>query len=190
METMPVIPALSAPKGSFKFKIANGTGADKRVALFTALFDVINHTQITDSPYTVTFNHQKTSEITTAGFDVDAILDDGVIDATSNDLVGTCLTPNHTIRLFQEYIKHNTLMAQQLIVECDNVAGFTKDLEISRVSPPQKLGTTILSLTDYLSTAQNIDTKVIIKEKLELSDESLWILDVPNGRTYTFTLKF
>ena len=178
----------------FSFKIVNGTGSTQNIALLPGTFKVDGITQVEDGTSGVTSSikphyHDKT-EIAKV-FSVDQVLDDGVIDATSDDLTVTAVDSRFTVRHFLEYIKTNVEILKQITIQADDKSAYEKQLTIGKSSPLTKNGEQTINLTDYFETSQFQDKKIVIADlEMEVCDDTVMILPVDTGRTLTITFMF
>lgn len=178
----------------FTVKLVNNTGSTKNVALLHGTFNVLGITQVEDGTSGVTSSiaphyHDKTEMAKM--FSVDAIMDDGVIDATEDDLVVTAADSKFTVRHFNEYVKTNTEILKQLTIQASDKSHYEKQITVAKSSPLKKNGEDTINLTDYFGTDQFQDKKIEIKDiPLEICDDTVMIMPIDDGVTVTLTFVF
>lgn len=180
---------------TFRMKIANAGGEDKIIAFFAGYISTLGFTVTQDGadPFAVTAidEHQHNiAGLLSAGVAVDAVIDDGLILA---DITCTAMSSENTIRSFKEYIKHNPLLLDRLIISADNKSYFDESIVWGELSPLVKQNSEdAQQLEPYFDPYQNQDNKISIPFKggLLLDQNRLMYANIPAGRTVTFTFNF
>ena len=168
----------------FSFSITNTSGATVVIALLAAFFNTLQLTEGT--PNAVSFNNA--SEIVAAGYNCDAVLDDGTIKA---GVVATASNLKKSIRQFREYVKENPRILIDMTIQATIPAQFNQTMEVIKYSPLIGSLAQELSLNDFKSVDQISTDKVNINALgLEMAYDTLMLLPVPTGCTTTVILKF
>lgn len=172
----------------FALRIANATGGNLQLAIIPAYFDTLSVTSAGEVG-AATIAYTAKAEIVTAGFaNVDYALDDGTI---ASNLTATALESQFTIRAFLRWIRYNAPVCKRITISCANTDAFEKTISVTRVSPLGNGRTKRINLTTYFTTQQYNDDKVVVDNiNLELSDETLMIMQVDDSRTVDMTFHF
>lgn len=179
--------ALSAIGNKFSFTLANGTGAAKAVAILPAYYDTITLTEGT--PNTITYKNG--TAIAAAGFTCDYVIDDGVLDATSNDLVCTAANSKFKVKHFKDYVKAQGLVCKKIVIQANNADVFTKIIEVVKVTPLTGAASQYIDLSTFYSPDQYSSTKIEINNvDIEFAFDTLMLFTIDDGRTVTFTFQF
>lgn len=192
----------------FQFKIVNGTGSTKTVAIFPANF----RTQAVVSTFTGTLealtgnaqnytpagtiantiNYASAAKITAAGYSgIDYALDDGILDATSSDLVVTAANSQFTVRHFLDFIKQNPQTLKKMTIQGSDASVFNQIINFAYVGPLADYGRDFLNLQDYFSENQTSQTKITLPDlNLAIDDTLLMWMAIEDGKTVTITFNF
>jgi hypothetical protein len=174
----------------FSFTLANTSGSTKTVALFAAYLDTLKVNYIADagegSP-DVSFGRNNPAQIVAAGFDCDAVLDDGTIDT---GLVATAASSKFKIRDMARYILLNPTLLRKITLASANTDVYEKTISTVRLNPTGNQGEEYIHLTEFFNVQQYNDGKIVVPVEMELSDEVLMRMPIDTGRTITITLHF
>lgn len=168
----------------FSFTLKNTTGALKVVAILAAYFDTL--TLVEGAPNT----HKQTnaSQIATAGYACDYVLDDGTIDT---GMVASSSNSKMSIRAFREYIKNGGRVLVDMSVQANNVAAFNQTIEVVKCSPLMGSAAQYLPLNDFRSVDQSSTDKINVNAiGLEMTYDTLMLLPIEEGHEVTISFKF
>lgn len=184
-------------ESKYSFKIVNGDNSDKNVALIASPFRTqnITFTQATSGTYAVSaysIHEHDTTHINYAGLGtIDAIADDGTV-ATST--VCTAALSNFKIREFRNFLKFNAVELSALMIQADNAEVFAETITWGYWSPLFDNAKNYISLQQFYDSYQQQSTKILITgsaiSNLILGPNTYMLMNIPDGRTVTFTFFF
>lgn len=188
----------TAIAGKFQFNLANTSGTTKKVAILPAFYDTLANvaaTTATGDPlvYTtlVTITNTSKTALNAAGYDVDAVLDDGTI---LPGLVATAGNSKFSIRSFLNYIRFNRRLCNQLQIKASNKDQFDKQLEISSPSPFYQAKVDYIDLTKFRNVMAQQDDLIMVDffadggQGLMIGSDTYMALQVDTGRSLTVTI--
>jgi hypothetical protein len=175
----------------FSFKITNTSAAKVVIALFAAYFNTLKVASVADVVTGVVTNvlaYNDPSEIVTAGYACDAVLDDGVI---MTDVTCTSSNSKMTIRQFKNYIKNFGHVVVDLIMTGSDQDVFDETLEVVKMTPLEGSASSYIILSDHKDMLQTNQLKVeILGVNLIAAFDTLALLPIPAGREVTITFRF
>ncbi len=172
----------------FAFKLTNASGSTKKVALIPGNYRTLGvDANKEDAPATT--HYHNVAEMVLAGFDVDAILDDGTI-ATS--VVGSPIDAKFTIRHFLEYLKSgNVEVIKSITIQADDKSAYESQITVSESSPFGRNAESTINLTDYFGVSQFQDKKIVIDNvPIQATDNTILIMPIDTGRELIITYNF
>lgn len=175
----------------FSFTIANTSGATVIIAILAAFFDTLSVAVDVDAVThvaTVTKNYTSAAEIVKAGYQCDAVLDDGTIAA---NVVVTAANSKMNVRQFRNYILSQPRILVDLTIQANNVDAFNNVIEVVKANPLMGSPSQYLPLTEFMSIDQKSENKININGiNLSMMYDTLMLLPIDNGRTLTLSMKF
>lgn len=173
----------------FQFKLYNAGSSDLTVALLAGPFFCLGASTSYSSPnYTTTVHQHDTTNIKLNYSDVDAIADDGT---PYTNLTCTALNSAFKVRDFREFVRQNPQTLRELHIAADNVEVYNEQITVSQWTPLTKAADQFLILSEFFRPDQYQTGKIIIPNiDLVLSDQTVMIMNIPDGRTVTFTFLF
>lgn len=176
--------------GQFKFKIVNSdSDNDKVFVILPGMFDRfgISFSGAAYGDLAISHHKHNTAEMLTGGYSIDAINDDGNIALSGDALTVTPSNSKFTVRHWIDSLIQTPLLCSELVVQGDNVDVFEQMMVYKRDSSFKGLGEDFIDLSNYLSTDQNIDSKIIVNRDFVLSGQSIMYMPIPAGRTVIFS---
>lgn len=173
----------------FAFTITNGSGSDHVLALTRANFDVFGFTLSDGTPNKLNKkSFTDATEIKKVYPDVDYALDDGTIISS---LTASSGSSKKTIRQFLEWIKYNPRTCKKFSIAADDASFYNNELVVAKSSPIENKGEELIDLKQYYGRMQFNSDRIDIEDLEIVFDHNLMMyINVPNGRTVTFTFYF
>jgi hypothetical protein len=175
----------------FSFKVKNDAGTTKTIAILAAFFDTLKVT-LAGTPLAATHAYNNNAALVAAGYQVDAVVDDGLVLGTSEaGITCTAMNPKMSIRQFREFVKQQGLIVSEITIQANNKDQFEKVLEVVKATPLRGAGSDYMTLTKFRSVDQQAEDKIIIKNiALEMAFDTLLMMSIDTGREIVFTFDF
>ncbi|MDR3046198.1 MAG: hypothetical protein LBU51_01105 [Bacteroidales bacterium] len=178
----------------FSLSISNPGVNQVRVALLPGHYDTSGFiTTGTESSFTTVKTMSNPSELITAGYNVDSVVDDGSFYAAKGTITCIASNPSKTIRSFLDYIKTNPRSLKGLQIVTSDQNAFDSTLTVSSTSPFSRNAEKDIFLNDFFSSFQYQNDRITIDfsaDQLEIADITLLIAVIPAGCSMKFTMRF
>jgi hypothetical protein len=202
-----------AIRNQFKFKLVNRTGKTVRVALIPAYLQKMN--VITEEKEVVvdvdveekvvekkevkiikSITYSSPELLVNKGYPVDVVLADetvAVFGDPTKTLIMSASDPSVKIEDFLNYIKTNPTPLKGLTIIASDKMAFETSMKVAKLNPFGREKEEQIDLGRFFNKFQNQDDRIDVSftgSELELSDDLLWIVNVPNSVTMDFSLYF
>ena len=128
-----------------------------------------------------------------AGYPVDVVLQDGVIEIDGNDFAMEAANPSKKIYDFLTYIKTNPCLLKEVTIISSDKSAFSTDMEVAILDPFKRNPEQLIDMNQFYSKYQIAEDRIDLrfdKGELELSDVLLWTMNVPDNAEMSIILRF
>jgi hypothetical protein len=198
-----------AIRNQFKFKLVNNTNKTVRVALIPAYLQKMNVItknvevviSVDDDGKVITDEIKVISGVTYAspellvnkGYPVDVVLADETFAYNEGTLTMSASDPSVRIEDFLNFIKTNPTPLKGMTIIASDKMAFETSMKVAKLNPFGREKEEQIDLGRFFNKFQNQDDRIDVSftgSELELSDDLLWTVNVPNGVTMDFSLYF
>jgi hypothetical protein len=173
----------------------------KRAALVTTVDSVLKYKEIGGGMVAaatgaaandIVLRLDNPAEMVTAGHNIDAVLDDGIIyqdSVTASKFVKvTASSKNSTVRHMREFLANNPTAFSGLHITSNKAQMYETEMIMKKCTPFSVFGEERINFQDSFTPSNQLADKIIVKKTFFLDNETLTTMTFPAGSKVTVTL--